>query len=311
MSKRKISLQSVVARAQWLLLGLLLGHLSQHSFRLFPSLESPPSEAVLDASSQQQQGWKPVHVFTGNSSLLEGDDRVSFSQDLQDVHVMMLLENRTTGYFIDLAANDAVNLSNTLALERSGWEGICIEPNPEYWYRLAHRKCHVVGSVVGSKVEEVSVKFSGGVTGGIKAFVSRTRGGVGMIEKRYTAPLQDIFHLFNVPSVIDYLSLDCEGSEYLVMSAFPFQKYTIRLLSIERPQKQLLYLLKEHGYVFLYHVAGYGETMWSHKSTGLTSTHPRVREVQTHRTVTWDPNARDYDTFYWITENTIPVASYS
>ena len=38
------------------------------------------------------------------------------------------------GFFLDLAANDAVTLSNTLFLEQKlAWNGICIEPNLEYY----------------------------------------------------------------------------------------------------------------------------------------------------------------------------------
>jgi hypothetical protein len=36
-------------------------------------------------------------------------------------------------FFVDLAANHAVDLSNSLFLEQNGWKGICIEGNPQYW----------------------------------------------------------------------------------------------------------------------------------------------------------------------------------
>eukprot|EP00980_Cylindrotheca_fusiformis_P030041 scaffold24242_cov152-Cylindrotheca_fusiformis.AAC.1 len=29
-------------------------------------------------------------------------------------------------YFVDLAANDAIQLSNTLLLEEEGWKGLCV-----------------------------------------------------------------------------------------------------------------------------------------------------------------------------------------
>ena len=52
-------------------------------------------------------------------------------------------------YFLDLAANDAVHLSNTLHLEQNGWKGLCIEGNPMYWYSLsAFRNCTIVGAFV-------------------------------------------------------------------------------------------------------------------------------------------------------------------
>jgi len=33
-------------------------------------------------------------------------------------------------FFVDLAACHAIYLSNTYLLEKNGWEGLCIEPNP-------------------------------------------------------------------------------------------------------------------------------------------------------------------------------------
>ena len=58
-------------------------------------------------------------------------------------------------FFVDLAANDALYLSNTFVLEKNGWEGVCIEANPEYWYGLASfRTCTIVGAAVGGKPED-------------------------------------------------------------------------------------------------------------------------------------------------------------
>ena len=60
------------------------------------------------------------------------DTQQWFAQVHQDEIVVDLVGK--DGFFIDLAANDAKELTNTLALERDhGWNGLCIEPNPAYW----------------------------------------------------------------------------------------------------------------------------------------------------------------------------------
>jgi hypothetical protein len=150
------------------------------------SVSTLPLSSHLKKSQQQQQpvqqdtadGWHTIHVFYGNRSALlpdrnlpstavnatNGDEPEWFAQVHQDKVVWDLLGDN--GYFIDLAANDAMKLSNTLALENHGWDGLCIEPNPVYWYGLSHRRCTVVGALVGEKVEAVDVKFRG-VFGGI------------------------------------------------------------------------------------------------------------------------------------------------
>jgi hypothetical protein len=64
-------------------------------------------------------GWRQIDVFYGKAPTT---NRTWFSQAAQDELVIGLLRGKRNGYFIDLAANDALLLSNTYALEqRYGW----------------------------------------------------------------------------------------------------------------------------------------------------------------------------------------------
>jgi hypothetical protein len=85
-------------------------------------------------------------------------------------------------------------------------------------------------------------------------------------EKRYTISLQSLFQEFQVPSTIDYMSLDVEGAEELVMEHFPFQLYTIRFMTLERPKPALQKILKSNGYQFVMMLVYWGETLWVHES---------------------------------------------
>jgi len=88
-------------------------------------------KSAPDVNRQVQKplkdGWHTIQVFYGDSDLLvpnKTDEEMWFSQVNQDKIVSSLLRNKTEGYFIDLAANHAVSLSNTLALERMfNWKG--------------------------------------------------------------------------------------------------------------------------------------------------------------------------------------------
>jgi len=73
-------------------------------------------------SRDDDAGWHTLHVFYGDEKGLGAPAfKKWFSQAHQDEIVVDLLGNN--GYFIDLAANDAKELSNTLSLERKGWNG--------------------------------------------------------------------------------------------------------------------------------------------------------------------------------------------
>jgi hypothetical protein len=247
-----------------------------------------PAVPALRTLGQQQvqspdtDGWHPINVFYGDVSGLKTGDEQWFSQVNQDRIIVDLLG--TDGYFMDLAANEAVEYSNTLALERQGWNGLCIEPNPTYWYGLSHRKCTVVGALLGEKVDPVQVKFRG-VYGGIKDLMenkmaNRKKEPQALVEDRYTAPIKDVLKRFNVPKTIDYLSLDIEGAEHLVMKNFPFDEYSIKVLTVERPNKELKNLLESNGYIMVKSLAWWGETLWVHKSTGFTADHPKIAKIK-------------------------------
>lgn len=233
-----------------------------------------------------QKGWKPVHIFFGDDKHLAYLGRESQVQ--QDKLVMRLLNNPKNGYFIDLAANDATNLSNTYQLEKQlNWNGICIEPNPIYWTSLSHRKCSIAAAVVGKeRMEEIKFRMypdlkkrapSGGIEGYIDPNIPRSK------EKSvelYTVPFLEILEKFNAPQTIEYLSLDVEGSEFLVMEAFPFDKYFFKLMTIERPNQELVDLLIKHDYIYLAANNDDGmETAWVHKSAQSGINHNAIQQT--------------------------------
>lgn len=276
-----------------LCLGILVGALGmslwiEQDYRV--GSESLIHQVPHDSSTTQTKGWQPINVFYGEKEGLFNDappayksSQESFAQVGQDSIILKLLG--PNGYFVDLAANDALDFSNTLALERKGWTGLCIEPNPVYWYGLSHRKCTVVGAMVaGTKSEKVKVKFRG-VYGGI---VGKLDNKLADYKKepdapevtRYTAPVHQVLEKFNVPKVIDYMSLDVEGSEYEIMKDFPFEKYTIRVLTVERPNKKLKALLTEKGYMYLADLSTWGEYLWCHKSTGFSTEDKIIKAIK-------------------------------
>eukprot|EP00527_Entomoneis_sp_CCMP2396_P001432 CAMPEP_0198140944 /NCGR_PEP_ID=MMETSP1443-20131203/4027_1 /TAXON_ID=186043 /ORGANISM="Entomoneis sp., Strain CCMP2396" /LENGTH=239 /DNA_ID=CAMNT_0043803527 /DNA_START=266 /DNA_END=985 /DNA_ORIENTATION=+ len=191
----------------------------------------------------------------------------------QDKLVYQLLGNRRKGFFIELASNDAVYLSNSFALEQYfGWNGICVEGNPLYWYWLAFRKCKVVGAMTGrTKGEKVQVNFSGGETGGIVDHESVKGGGPGKkVESRQTTTLMEILETFQAPKIIEYMSLDVEGAEEHIMSGFDFQSYTFLLMTVERPSLNLSKLLTDNGYQKVKIIGkSFGESLWKHASVQL------------------------------------------
>jgi hypothetical protein len=84
--------------------------------------------------------------------------------------------------------------------------------------------------------------------------------------KFYTVTLLDILERMKAPPVIDYLSLDVEGAEYFIMEHFPFERYRVNIMTIERPNARLQELLFREGYVRLCKLSHWGETLWVRRS---------------------------------------------
>jgi len=246
-----------------------------------PSLKGSAMTATTK-STDNTDGWKTIDVYYGD---IEKSDYVTdkawVSQAHQDEAVIALIGEK--GYFIDLAANHAMEFSNTYSLEKRGWDGLCIEPNPVYWYGLSHRKCQVVGSMVGAQKEQVKVKFRG-VFGGIVGKMDENLANFkkepkAPEETRFTAPLIEVLEKYNAPKRIDYLSLDVEGAEHLIMKDFPWDQYTISVMTAERPSDDLKKLFTAKGYIFLKDLTWWGETLWAHKSMGFTPKDPKVMSI--------------------------------
>jgi FkbM family methyltransferase len=145
------------------------------------------------------------------------------------------------GYFVDVGAYDGYIASNTYVLEkRYGWTGICIEPNAKNFRRLQKcRACICSDACVAGKTGEVDFLEAGpwgGIIGayprGWDAVLSRyvrTR----RIVKKCCVPLGDILRRHGAPEVIEYLSLDTEGSEADILSGVPFDQYTFLAITVE------------------------------------------------------------------------------
>lgn len=233
------------------------------------------SEEKSAAQQQLQNGWSTIQVFHGDDNLLQQAPPGGWAaQSNQDEIVAALTKNKKGGFFLDLAANEAVRISNTYSLEKKlDWDGLCLEANPIYWRELSFRKCQVVGAVVGkNRMERVQFALRQGFDGGIAGdqFDNSAKQHAEGAVAFYTVPLLEILQQNHAPKLLDYFSLDVEGAEYFIMEDFPFSDYKIRVMTIERPNAKLRQLLENNGYELIKVVSDYGESLWVHSSAKNT-----------------------------------------
>jgi len=209
---------------------------------------------------------------------------MSFAEDVpghwhaksgQDRLIAALLGGKQRGYFIDLAANHPIFVSNSRALERDyGWDGLCIEANPRYWTLLrASRACKVIAVAVADTERTVTFvdQRKGGFGGivGVNPHVrpARKQGQIRGEFQTQTVAFQTLLAQADAPRSIDYLSLDVEGAETLAMASFPFSSHSIAVLTVEEPKVPLKQQLANHDYRQLCRLGS--DQVWVHNGTSL------------------------------------------
>jgi FkbM family methyltransferase len=189
----------------------------------------------------------------------------------QDEFVDKFHKSKKSGYFVDLASNHFSIASNTYALEVfNKWNGICIEPNPQYLKELlAHRRCQVYNNPVTDKRgEEVKFRLQArghGALGGIVKQEYDNRDSFPDDVVYHSTTLSDILDHAKAPRIMDYLSLDVEGAELEVLKSLNFTKYRFLMLTIERPTMHAHEFISKHGfrYCFTFN-GGAGECVYLH-----------------------------------------------
>lgn len=184
------------------------------------------------------------------------------SQLGQDLWVVEQTDAKRNGFFVEFGATDGVRLSNTWLLETElDWTGICAEPNPVMFEQLrANRRCMTstacIGGVSGQNVEFILADAFGGIADFAMADHHAQRRDDfrrdGKTMRVTTVSLEDFLVAHDAPREIDYMSIDTEGSEYEILRHFPFDQWSIRLITVEHNgtpmREKIRQLLEPLGY---------------------------------------------------------------
>jgi hypothetical protein len=124
----------------------------------------------------------------------------------QDLIVYLLLGKQ--GYYVDIGAGNGEGepcASNTAWLEELGWTGLLLDINQDY-----------IEQAKRFRLNSTSI-----------------------CEDAFAVDYKSLFNRLNVPTVIDYLTIDVDPLGYIqapcveVLSKFPFDKYDFKFLTIE------------------------------------------------------------------------------
>ena len=149
------------------------------------------------------------------------------------------------GYFLEAGAHDGIGDSQTKQLEDlGGWRGICVEPSSAFAGLKKYRegdKCKVDnrclyntdgGEVLFRQVSGNSIELSGIQDSFQDDHWDRvTRPHKDLIKTTVTLPT--LLKEYKAPPLIEFFSLDTEGSEYLILSCHDFSRWRFVAIQVE------------------------------------------------------------------------------
>jgi hypothetical protein len=236
-----------------------------------------------DASNDLKQLYTKLTVANSFTSQVHQDESIRDLFSDED-------NNDQPHFFLDLAANHPLNISNTFHLEHAlGWKGLLVEANPEYWSKYWTRKNLLIGAVVSSQ-DDADIAFEmRGIFGGVVGDEFDNKNATSNSVHYRTVTLRTLLQKYRAPKTIDYFSLDVEGGESDVMKGIPLCKisdgtdsgcYRIRALTVERPNKSLRYQLSQ-SLVYIGDHGDFGDQLWVEPS--LVETAAKLQHLTPNR----------------------------
>lgn len=231
--------------------------------------------AVSAAHSLLQHGVTPVlkiiqkfiqkrQTLGSFRSLLKGSGNLR-AQNYQDIFALVTNDFKRGGFFVEFGATDGKDLSNTWVLEKCfEWTGILAEPG-RVWHKdlFANRNCSISTDCVWRESGKTLnfLESAQPTLSTIRSYSNSDgrnrlkRGGHSSYSVN-TISLVDLLRHYEAPRLIDFMSLDTEGSEFDILSSFDWDLYQITALCVEHnytSQRDKIHaLLVHHGYRRVY-----------------------------------------------------------
>ncbi|PLK27933.1 methyltransferase [Novosphingobium sp. TH158] len=185
----------------------------------------------------------------------------SQAQLRQDLFALACTGFRRNGFFVEFGATDRKTLSNTWLLEKHfGWTGILAEPARTWHSQLtAERSARIDFDCVWSRSGE-EFRFTEAAEAELST-ISDFAGSDYHAHNRQsgqsytvrTVSFNDLLERHAAPAMMDYLSIDTEGSELEILSSLDFDRFRFRVITCEHNytanRERIHSLLSAKGYV--------------------------------------------------------------
>ena len=193
-------------------------------------------------------------ALSGRDEVLSHLVSVSTSQRGQDLIAFIASGGTRQGYFVEIGVGDGIMNSNSLGLERIGWKGLLVEPAREWKNSIESNRTSLLDTRAAHFTDGIEMEFleAGELSGLREAFKPDGFKRRGKTYRVTTVNATSLLREYDAPSVIDFLSIDTEGSEVEIVQGLDFKRYSFKFICVEHnhmASKRILDdLLSEVGY---------------------------------------------------------------
>ena len=156
-----------------------------------------------------------------------------------DSLVNNIFKNNDKGFYVDVGCGHPVKNNNTYLLNKKGWYGINIDLDNENinLFDIYRPSDENISTAISDKVGEEDLFFyhnKSAINTINKKTADYQNAIVSSIKKIKTNTLNNVLNNSKYNNLeIDFLSIDIEGSEFLALKNFDFNKYNPKVIVVE------------------------------------------------------------------------------
>lgn len=184
-----------------------------------------------------KKNWKALTLFVSEWVKGEFVPQIYWGQDGEDVFLADALPG--SGFYVDVGAHHPYRFSSTKLLYDRGWSGLNIdvtEAMHTVFPRSRPRDLLHFG-LAGEPATRTFYRFSEPALSTLDAGVAEERAQAGWElqceETMEVEPLKRLLDRYKVPSVVDLLCVDVEGSDLEVLESAGLDEYDFRRILVE------------------------------------------------------------------------------
>ena len=165
--------------------------------------------------------------------------KISYSYGGIDLLILNIFKNQKNGFYLDIGCGHPIKNNNTYLLNKKGWSGINIDLDNENidLFNSYRKKDINIATAVSDKEGEADLYFyhsKSALNTISKQNAEFQKAKVSIIRKIKTQTINKIIENSQYKDKkIDFLSIDVEGSELIILKNFDFKKYSPKVIVVE------------------------------------------------------------------------------